>query len=262
MFTIVVSVTHPELYAWRLKQSLAMQTNKYKLILTNPKLPLSTSYNSIGNIDTKYVMFVHEDIIFMSRQFLTKAEYICNHLKNLGVAGLFGMTKKGDILGGHIISPEKLGGYLPDRKGGKIVTRQYPHTIKWKGKEYKVRFLLFGMDSNGIQKYGFRIQKYGIREARTLDDPVVMIPSGLWNNMKFDERFPFHFIVEDYCIAICHRFPLRKIYCIDLKTWRIHSASRAIHSKDDPWKLALKKFGNKWRGKVGMPICTHLGRAE
>jgi len=256
MFTIVASVTHPKLYEWRLKQSLERQMNKYKLILTNPKLPLSTSYNSIGNIDTNYVMFAHEDIIFMNRNFLTEMERICSHLRNLGIAGLFGMTKAGKILGGHIVSPEEVGDYPPDRKNGEIVIRPYPDEIIWKGKKYNVKNAFFGLE------HEFQINGCAICEARTLDDPVVIIPSCIWNVMKFDERFPFHFIAEDYCIAVCHRFPLRKIYCIDSKTWRIHSSSREIHAKDDPWKLALKKFGNKWREKVDMPICTHLGRAK
>lgn len=258
MFTIVTSVTKSELYDWRLKHSLELEQADYKLILTNPKLPLSTSYNSIGNIDTNYVMFVHQDVIFLENEdFLSKAEKMCNILPKLGVAGIWGQRRDGKVIGGQVLSHERLGNYQHSDK-----VRIYDKKLIWEGKEYAVQFRFFVWGGGGdkdVVPFSL-LKKRKFYEVRTLDDPVLIITKDLWNKMRFDETFKFHLIAEDYCISAHHYYKL-KSYVLPLKTWRIHSPSVEIHKNDDYWKQSLERLGNKWRKKEP-PIFTFLGRTK
>lgn len=220
MFTIVTSVKKEKVFKERLKRSLETQNIPYKLILVNSSLPLAESYNSIGKIETEYVMFVHQDVVFLEKDSLERIEGFLNSLNDLGVGGVVGFNKE---LCGHL-------------RGSYYLTSIYKKNkvkISWLGKDY---FVL---------KIG---ELKEAREVPYVDDHIIFLPKENWNIMQFSSEFPFHYHAHDYCIK-ARRILKKRNYVIPVKTWWL----------EDPWKepdyfnkyenleKAKKRLKKKWR---------------
>jgi len=108
---IVVSITDQEHFEQHLGKSLKKVGIPYTLIKTCPILPYTKSYNSILNYknlkDSKYILFVHQDIEFLEDNWGKKLIEICDSLPDLGYAGTECITETGEIIGYGFAFPNK-----------------------------------------------------------------------------------------------------------------------------------------------------------
>ena len=110
MITVVCCITNRKMFNDCLGRSLKRQNVKYQFISAPINIPLTASYNTIMNkIQTKYVAFIHQDILMLEEGWLRKAEQLCNEASNLGVAGIAGRTW-GNKCSGYIIHYTRLHG--------------------------------------------------------------------------------------------------------------------------------------------------------
>ena len=91
---IICSVTIQECFDTHLKVTLKKIGVPYKLILTDPILPISESYNSIlqTNLDnvkkSKYLIFMAQDITINGQDWGQKIISICDSLPDFGYGGI------------------------------------------------------------------------------------------------------------------------------------------------------------------------------
>lgn len=235
LITVVTSVTNQELFKKRLKRSLELEKTPYKLILTDPNLSYSESYNTVKKIDTSFVMFVHQDMVFLENgYFLAKAEKMCKELENFGLAGKYGFK-----------IPQRIKRFRKEYKTHKSSwkLRRHKFEIEWNGKKYKVA------------KYD-SLDK--VKEVDTVDDDVIILPSKIWNKMKLDAKtFSFHLAWEDYQMRIKTELN-KKIYVLPLWTWRIESPESYKEHPD--LEEAKAKFRDRW--KTFAPFATIHGEVR
>lgn len=91
---IVCSVTNQDIYDLGTKPTLERLGVDYKLILTNPNLMLSESYNSIleTNLEdvkqSKYIIFMAQDINILDEGWGKKLVEVCDSLPHFGYGGV------------------------------------------------------------------------------------------------------------------------------------------------------------------------------
>lgn len=227
MITVICSVTDEKIFKERLEASLKNQTAKYNLRLTNPKLSLAESYNTVENINTEYLAFVHQDLTFLEEgKFLEKVENLANSLPQLGIAGLAGWKEGGTFVGYFICYVER-----PFRS--------------WKNR----KFNYFGNILEG-RLFGRPFKK--AEEVQVVDDLFLLLKKETWEKCKFDERFPFHGLGLDYSLQIKYNLRLKN-YVLPLKFYDYSGKSYtseylAKHGK--PEKVLRNVLYPKWKGKI------------
>ena len=261
-FTIVTSITRPDLFRKRLLRSLELLENNFIFIATPSKLPISTSYNSIGNVNTDYVMFVHQDIVFLEDgKFLSKAKEICDKLPNFGIGGCGGCKIMKEE-GGRTKYIRIVGSSQKYECRAKIFNqhiRSYEEKVPFEQRKYEPTDKLFWDGNFYLTKKSVCFSKSQQPiELQTLDGGITIIPKEAWNKRKFDENFPFHHTVLNYSLEVQHFLGL-KAYLLPLNLWRLSSFSREIHEVDDPFLESFKRLGNKWRPLGKCPILTYMG---
>jgi len=99
MFSIICAYNNKNTLERYLLKSLEYQSAKYELILfdnsagtikSSAKLMNELSSKAIG----KYLMYVHQDIMFASDSFLKDIEQIVDKIPNLGIAGAAGKSEE------------------------------------------------------------------------------------------------------------------------------------------------------------------------
>jgi len=227
-------VVYDGVYERRLEKSLEREQGDFRVLLTDPKLSLTESRNSIGDIEEDYVVFFHEDVILLEGgRFFIKLEEMCDKLKDLGVGGVFGFPGQ---KGMFYKTMSRMG-----RTPFELIEIDGNESIKWLGEKYSVK------------RFGKDIAHPVVVD--TIDDQVVIIPREVWNKVKYDtDTFSFQLSGEDYCMRVRTELGL-KVYSLPLLTWRIKSYARKIHTD-----LGEKKgvFRNKW--KKYLPIHTIYGK--
>lgn len=165
---------------WLLK-SLEKQTSKYELILLdNTTGQFESASNALNRGGKKakgeYIMFVHQDVELSSVSWLKDAEKNLEFIPNLGIAGVAGMSEKGNT---------------PKERGRNV--------IKSGGR---------------IWEWGNPIQKP--EPVQTLDECLVIIPKSVFNLLQFDEKVcnDWHLYAVDYCLSA--RESGRLIYAIPM----------------------------------------------
>jgi len=101
MITVVCVYNNEELLKANLLKSLKGQTSKHELILidntTGRFKSASEALNYGGKkANGKYIIFVHHDIYLSSSLWLEKVEKTLNCIPELGIAGVAGMSEKGN----------------------------------------------------------------------------------------------------------------------------------------------------------------------
>jgi len=232
MITVVTSVTDQKIFEDNLKKSLDEQTSKFKLILADSSLSLSASYNSIGEIDTEYILFIHQDIYLCIEDWLEVAEVICNQLKDLGAGGVAGWNEKGGKTVGCWAR------YIPNRD-----------------KSTKIKF--FDKEFIG-QIHGGSFTEP--QEVQVLDDMVFLVPSKIWKKQKYDaENFPFHCRAYDFCLSLkanhnkkSYVLPL-PVYEYSITSWTPEYFKKHGREVDYFPKLA-EKWKHKFKRVRGYPL--------
>jgi len=206
MITVVCSIANREIYDKCLGKSLKQQNIPFKFIEAPVSLPIVPSYNSVKDkIKTKYVVFIHQDIVMLETTWLQRCEQFCDNIPDLGVAGVAGKSWGG-----------KCTGYIIHMGHPKFNTTYY-------GKKYRA------------SGFGHPIIKPEL--TQTIDTVVIVIPTEIFKKIQFDENLNQEFSV-DYCLAV--KWYLKKnTYALPLKTW--HSPFTTVSGV----KLTSKSYEKK-----------------
>lgn len=217
MITIVCCIGNRRIFDLRLGKSLKEHEDEYILITPPLNLTLSQAYNSVDatKIETKYIMFVHEDIYFYNPNWIKKIEEYCNKIGNLGLAGFAGIKAAGGF--------NNAVGYI-DHWG----SRGMPRKRGW-----------------GNPKYDGKIVK-----VQTVDSLGFVVPTKVFRKYKFCEDFPFHMMTEDYCLTLKYKHKLG-IYVIPLRGWHNEGGLKR-HNANKKSNLGHwhQKLWDKWHTKV------------
>jgi len=173
MFSIISVYNNKKTLNDYLLKSLKKQNTNYELILVDNSGGRFKSMAKALNFaakktkkQSKYIMFVHQDIDFCSGDWLEKAEKILDSILNLGIAGIAGMSNKGEN----------------NKERGRNIIEH--------GK------------SKELWSWGNIIKKP--EEVQTLDECLFIIPRSVFNKLKFDEETcdNWHLYGVDYCLSI------------------------------------------------------------
>jgi len=242
MITVVCCITNRRIFNDCLGRSLKRQNVKYKFISAPTNISLTASYNSVmGKIKTRYVAFIHQDILMLETNWLKKAERLCNEVPKLGVAGIAGRTW-GNKCAGYIIHYAK----LEDEQCkyyGKLYNAQVyaPHAVH---------------ENQGIKFKHPRL-------TMTLDTMVLIVPTNTFRKCAFDEKIP-RLMGVDFCLSMKYNLFLNS-YVLPLKTWH-HPFSREYAKKHYGYKSpyhTLKQnmrtnrmIKRKWKGIFDLIFST------
>jgi hypothetical protein len=177
LFSIVVVFNNRQKLDQVLLASLKKQSAKYELIEVDNSAGKFTSAAQALNYGgeragEKYIMFVHQDIELCSATWLEDAEKMLDGLKDLGIAGVAGISERGTD--------------LKDR--GRNIIRHTSELTVWD--------LANPIDSPEV--------------IQTLDCCLLIIPREVFSKLKFDAVTcdNWHLYGEDYCLS-CAGLDLR-----------------------------------------------------
>jgi hypothetical protein len=263
MISVISIINNDAIAKQFLLQGLSWQNTSYDLILINNRNSVFKSaaqaYNE-GSVKAKgdYLMFVHQDVLLPSRNWLKKAEESLTALSNLGIAGVAGMLQPTFIndfdLWARYYTLEKL-------NLSKIWYYRYARGNVFHGREKE--FWL-----------GKFISK--VLLARTLDELLLIIPARVFENLRFDETTcdDWHLYGVDYSLTTSQN--CRNVYVlpqsvVHFSTGKVnkayfktlaklidkHRAEKIINTTIYPWstrprlmELQIRHFLSKgWRAR-------------
>jgi hypothetical protein len=190
MISVISIINNDAIAKQFLLQGLSWQNTRYDLILINNRNSVFKSaaqaYNE-GSAKAKgdYLMFVHQDVLLPSRNWLKKAEESLSALSNLGIAGVAGMLQPTFIndfdLWARYYTLEKL-------NLSKVWYYRYARGNVFHGREKE--FWLGKFTSKVLL-------------TRTLDELLLIIPARVFENLRFDETTcdDWHLYGVDYSLA-------------------------------------------------------------
>lgn len=173
MFSIISVYHNKEILKKYLLKSLQNQSTDYELILVDNTKGQFKSVTEALNYgakqikgQSKYIMFVHPDVDLCSNTWLKDAEKILDSIPNLGIAGVAGMSEKGDS----------------NKKRGRNIIKHKEPAVIW--------------------SWGNPIKKP--EEVQTLDECLLIIPKSIFDILRFDEKTCdnyWHLYAVDYCLS-------------------------------------------------------------
>jgi hypothetical protein len=186
-------------------------------IFTDNKNGISEMYNkAIEQLEPniKYVVFVHDDVYIEDLFFFEKLEKGFEKFDLIGVAGSGDVNLSRDKLAWHFSNNHFWSGYVE-------------HPIKSKDENAKTQINYFGqMD----------------RSVVVLDGLFIACKVEVFEKIKFDVTFKFHFYDMDFCLsAITNDL---KAGVISLKTKHL-SLGEGINS--DEYEAGQTRIKNKWK---------------
>ncbi|MCL4479012.1 MAG: glycosyltransferase [Deltaproteobacteria bacterium] len=169
MISIVCVYNNQDILKNILLKSLKTQTTKFELITidnTNHKYESAAQALNFGgeNSNNKYIMFVHQDVELHSNSWLQDAETYLDSIQNLGIAGVAGISEKGNT----------------DNERARNIIRHGPDYHVW------------GNSINSPEP------------VQTLDECLTIIPQTVFQKLKFDEGvcIDWHLYAVDYCLTV------------------------------------------------------------
>jgi len=152
-----------------LLKSLRNQTSKYELIaVENAERKFESAAEALnyGGRQAKgeYIVFIHQDVQLDSASWLERVERILDSIPDLGIAGVAGMSEKGES----------------DRERGRGCISDCGEIWQW---------------SNPVQVP---------EEVQTLDECLLIVPKLVFSRMQFDEKTfdGWHAYGADYCLRV------------------------------------------------------------
>lgn len=152
-----------------LLKSLKNQTSKYELIAvenTERKFVSAAEALNYGGrqANGEYIAFIHQDVQLDSASWLERVERILDGIPDLGIAGVAGMSEKGES----------------DKERGRGCISDCGEIWQW---------------SNPVQYP---------EEVQTLDECLLIVPKLVFSKMKFDEKTfdGWHCHGADYCLRV------------------------------------------------------------
>jgi hypothetical protein len=222
MISIICVYSNKNIFEKYLSKSLQEQNAKYELIAIDNTAGIYKSaaqaYNSwASRARGKYFMFVHQDVDLYSVSWLYDVEIILDSIGNFGIVGVAGMSEMGQ--------------------------RQ----------EDRGRNIIFNHEDHSPWKFGHRIEKP--EQVQTLDGCLLIIPSSVFDLLKFDERVcnDWHLYDVDYCLS-CQEIGLGvyvlpvSIYHRSAGSWHNWSRVKILFSwggLPEKYYITLSKLINK-----------------
>ncbi len=226
MFSIVCTYNNEKVMDDYLLRGLKEQTSSFELIkVDNTSGTIKSAAEGLnrGGRSAKgdYIIFMHQDVYFMSGEWLEKAESFLRKIPDLGVAGIAGMRKA------------KAAGAF---KVGEIPVENRACFV-YQGPEKKPKM------------YGNAFA--GPIEVQTLDEQLLIVPGNVFTGIKFDEKTcdGWHLYGVDYSLSV--KKAGLKAYVLPLPVW--HLSSRPM---GDEYYITLDKILKKHkREKVIYTTC-------
>ena len=191
----IISIINDEKIAREfLLRGLSHQTTKFELILIDNKCSsyksASQAYNCGGiKANGDYLMFIHQDVLLPSSNWLKEAENTLSTSSNLGLAGVAGMLKPKYInefeLCARYYSLKKLGMLsFWYRRFGRGNVFHGRNKLPWEGKPISE-----------------------IVYVQTVDEQLLIVPSNVFDHMQFDETAcnSWHLHGVEYSLAISEK---------------------------------------------------------
>lgn len=222
IMTIICCLGNKSIFDLRLGRSLKQYDDElYDLIFLPTSEPLADTYNSIdvNSIRTQYIMFVHEDVFFITRDWMRRARKLCMQVENLGIAGVAGVTRKSRCVG-----------YV-DHWGSRGLARR--------------------------RGFGEPCFDGRIVPVQTLDAQCLIIPKEVFRKVRFNPEFPFHMMTEDYCLNLKY-VQKKKVVVIPIKVWHNEGGlgRTKVHGDLAKWHVKLWREWNKKVGKHGIHVTS------
>jgi hypothetical protein len=174
MISIISIINNDSIAKEFLLRGLARQKSLYDLVLIDNR---RSSYKSAAQAYNEgsakangdYLMFIHQDVLLHNHHWLKEAEESLSTISNVGVAGVAGMLQPTFINDFEIWTRYYL---LEKLNLSRVWYSRYGRGNVFHGREKK--FWLGKFISEVVL-------------TRTLDELVLIIPSGVFENLKFDE---------------------------------------------------------------------------
>jgi len=216
---IISCVGNEKIFNVRLGACLKSEVGRYQLIKLPTNKPMPETFNSLNldQIQAEYLMFVHEDVYFMNKNWIKKIIRLCRKIPNLGIAGVAGVREKGG--GSNTV------GYI----------------LHWGSRGMK-------------RKRGFGHPRFDgkVVEVQTLDAQVLIVPMKIFKEIKFSNDFPFHMMAEDYCLTLKY-IHKKSVVVLPLKIWHNEGgfSRKKVHVNLQHWH---DKLYDKWTPIIKRPI--------
>jgi hypothetical protein len=190
----VISVINNETIAREfLLRGLSRQDSKFELLLVDNKTSTyksaSQAYNLAG-IKAKgdYLMFVHQDVLLLSRNWLKKAEEWLSTRSRVGLAGVAGMMKPKFANQIEVCARY----YLLAELGKLYVWYQ----------RYGRGNVLHGFETETALPWGGRFIS-NVASVQTVDELVLIVPTRVFESVRFDEVVCdyWHFYGVDFALT-------------------------------------------------------------
>jgi hypothetical protein len=174
MISIISIINNDTIAKEFLLRGLARQKSLYDLVLIDNRRSsyksAAQAYNE-GSAKAKgdYLMFIHQDVLLIGYNWLKEAEESLSAFSNIGVAGVAGMLQPTFMNDFEIWARYYL---LEKLNLGKVWYNRYGRGNVFHGREKKFWSGKFTSE---------------VVVTRTLDELVLIIPAGVFENLKFDE---------------------------------------------------------------------------
>jgi len=170
-FSVICVYNNKQILQKNLLSSLEKQNQKYQLILLNNTRHKFKSAAEALNFGAKkargkYLMFVHQDVRLEDKNWLAKATQFLDGLKDLGIAGVVGMSESGQ----------------GNKSRGRNVIKHGEPPAPW--------------------SWGNPIKEPEV--VQTLDECLLIVPRRVFDKLQFDEKTcnDWHLYGVDYCLSI------------------------------------------------------------
>jgi hypothetical protein len=190
----VISIVNDETIAREyLLKGLSKQNKKFELLLLDNKTSTYHSAAQANNaasqkVNGDYLMFVHQDLLMLSKSWLKEVEDWLSTLSKPGLVGIAGMLK-----------PRFLNAF-------EVCCRYY--LLRKLGKSS----LWFHHYGRGNVLHGFNAVKWDGRfisdivAVQTVDECLLVVPKNIFEKTKFDENTcdDWHMYGVDYALTVTH----------------------------------------------------------
>lgn len=225
LYSVVCVYSNVDIFEKYLLLSLKLQTAQYEPIFIDncvgqfKSAAVALNYGG-RQANSKYIMFVHQDVDFESATWLADASKILDSLPEFGVAGVAGISTQGHGL----------------KEKGRNIIIHGPERIPWE----------FGNPINSPEV------------VQTLDCCVLIVPQKVFEKIQFDEKTcdSWHLYGEDYCLQV--GLTGLKAYVLPFSIYHasrgVRKTSRleivlSLGALPREYYVTLKKLLAKYRGK-------------
>jgi len=174
----VISVMNNETIAREfLLRGLSRQNSKFELLLADNRASTyksaSQAYNHVGiKANGDYLMFVHQDVLLLSRNWLREAEEWLSTQSRVGLAGVAGMIKPKFVNQIDMFTRH----YLLQKLGKHYLWYQ----------RYGRGNVFHGSERKSALPWGGRFIS-DVAPVQTVDELILIVPASVFESVKFDE---------------------------------------------------------------------------